>query len=284
MAVHITTGRPTGELMGADLAVQLKELQDLFCNLLDQIEFAICNLDAGNVSEAQSVRADRIDTKTAKIVDAQIKSITADKLTAGTIDAEEIEVKNLNADNIVTGTLDSGAVTIRGSGNAGYMQIEGNRLVVYDGGKLRLKQGIDENGVFTFTLYNSLGAPQLYYDSDGNAIFEGNVMSGKLISSSIESYDDRGRKHGLWANPASDASGQTYADLELWYYGQNVFKVTNNIGGISFSTLGKPFLTSSGSGVSTEGEWKKNGSPLATVADITNAIQNHIQQNHSDNA
>ena len=269
MAVHITTGRPSGQLLGWDTAAQLRELQDLFCSLLDQVEFAICNLDAGNVSEARSVRADRIDTKTAKIVDAQIKSLTADKLTAGTIDAEEIEVVNLNADNIRTGTLDTQDVTIRGGSSNSYLQISGNRIVMYETGRLRLEAGISEDGVFAFTLYNEQGAPQLYFDSNGNAIFEGNIMGGKLISSVIEGFNNAGQKHGLWANP-----GAQYADLELWHNGSKYFNISNQIGSAQLSANGSAFLESRGSaGTTIYGNWKSGGQTIATQDYVNQQIQ-----------
>lgn len=269
MAVHITTGRPSGPIMGWDVPTQLKEMQDLFCNLLDQIEFAICNLDADNVSEARSVRADRIDTNTAKIVDAQIQNITADKLTAGTIDAEEINVINIDADNIVTGTLDSNVVTIRGKNANSYMQIAGNQLVVYEDGTLRLMQGIDEDGVFSFTLFNAEGKPQLYYDSNGNAIFEGNLMSGKVISSVIEGFNASGQKHGLWSNPASQ-----YADIELWYNGTKYFGISNQIGSAQLTANGSSFLETRGSaGTTIYGNWRWAGETLATQDYVNQQIQ-----------
>lgn len=282
MPAHITTGKPSGPIMGWDIPTQLRELQNLFCDLVDKAEFAICSLDAGNVSEAGSVRADRIDTRAAKIVDAQIKNITADKLTAGTIDAEEIDVVNLDADNIVTGTLDSSVVTIRGAGGNNYMQIAGNLLEAFEAGVRRLKMGVD-GGVFTFTLYNESGQPQLYLDSNGNAVFEGNVMGGKVISSVIEGFNDSGQKHGLWSN-----QGVMFADLELWYNGTRYFSVTNQIGSVQLSANGSAFLETRGAnGTTIKGTWKSAGEPIATQdyvnKQIQSAMQEHIQLYHANN-
>ena len=282
MPAHITTGKPSGPIMGWDIPTQLKELQDLFCDLVDKAEFAICNLDAGNVSEARSVRADRIDTRAAKIVDAQIKNITADKLTAGTIDAEVIDVVNLDADNIVTGTLDSSVVTIRGEGSGSYMRISGNVLEAFEAGVRRLKMGV-EGGAFTFILYNETGQPQLYLDSNGNAVFEGNVMGGKVISSVIEGFDSQGRKHGLWSN-----QGALFADLELWYNGTRYFSVTNQIGSVQLSANGSAFLETRGaSGTTIKGAWKSAGEPLATQDYVNQtvraAIQKHESEQHANN-
>lgn len=282
MPVHITTGKPSGPILGWDVPAQLRELQDLFCDLVDKAEFAICNLDAGNVSEARSVRADRIDTRAAKIVDAQIKNITADKLTAGTIDAEEIDVVNLDADNIVTGTLDSSVVTIRGAGSNTYMQIAGNLLEAFEAGVRRLKMGVD-GGVFTFTLYNENGQPQLYLDSNGNAVFEGNVMGGKVISSVIEGYNGSGQKHGLWSN-----QGTMFADLELWFKGSRYFSVVNQIGSVQLAANGSAFLETRGvNGTTIVGNWKKGSSTIASQNYVDTAIQaamqEHMERYHANN-
>ena len=170
MAVHITTGYP---LIYGDQKTQLANVQGVVTDLIDQLQHALYNLDAGNVKEAASVKAEHIDTTNAKIKNAQIKSMTADKLTAGTIDADKINVVNLKAGNITSGTLDTGKVTIKSGddslilddGTITFSDVWGNRLIM----------GQDDNGQFAFSMYDRDGNPTLYMDEHGDAIFKGKV-------------------------------------------------------------------------------------------------------------
>lgn len=177
MAVHITTGYP---LIYGDQKTQLANVQGVVTDLIDQLQHALYNLDAGNVKEAASVKAEHIDTTNAKIMNAQIKSMTADKLTAGTIDADKINVVNLKAGNITSGTLDTGKVTIKSGddslilddGTITFSDVWGNRLIM----------GQDDNGQFAFSMYDRDGNPTLYMDEHGDAIFKGKVQGGSIES------------------------------------------------------------------------------------------------------
>lgn len=195
MPVNITTGRPMGRMMGHDVPTQVNEMQDLFCDLLDQLQFAIYNLDAGNVLEAQSVKAQNIDTKTAQITTAQIKNLKADKIAAGVIDLSK-------------------GITI--TGDDGNMSITQDAICMYDEqGHKRVQMGRDDDRVFVFELYNADGGLTLHLDEQGNAVFSGTVIGseiegGTVRGAVIETADNGGMKmildeNGLCAN---DSSGQ----------------------------------------------------------------------------
>ena len=56
----------------------LKRLREWGTALVDELSYLFSNLDAGNVSEAASVKAEHIDTANARISNAQIGSLYAD--------------------------------------------------------------------------------------------------------------------------------------------------------------------------------------------------------------
>lgn len=163
MAAHITTGYPTRY---GDREVQFTDLQSVVTSLIDNVEWALCNLDAGNVIEAASVKAQNIDTTSAKIKSAQIKNLTADKISAGTINLSE-------------------SITI--SGSESKMEITDNSFKIMDGkGKVRFEMSIDEDDVFAFSI-NTIGedgkeVPAIYMDQNGEAAFSGNVDTYKDVS------------------------------------------------------------------------------------------------------
>ena len=211
MATHITTGYP---LKHGDEKAQLANVQDVLTDLIDQLSHALYNLDAGNVKEAASVKAENIDTANAKIKNAQIKSLTADKLTAGTIDTELITIKGKDnsgslilKNNMITvtqygrkrlevGKDEDGIFVFRLNNSNGDTAMEINsdgQLAMTDGIMIikeetgqgtvdRIKIGMDETGTAAFVIYDKRGDPSLYTDDNGDAIFKGTVESGKIIS------------------------------------------------------------------------------------------------------
>lgn len=153
----------------------VKSLQKWGTALIDELSYLFNNLDAGNVSEAASVKAENINTNTAKIQNAQIGVLTADKLKAGTVDT-----------NLVTVSSESGN-----------LNISGNRIVISDGSVDRFEAMYDENSnIFSFILRNANGDPTVYINSLGNAIFSGKIDSSEIYSSTIigtdsVSYDEK---------------------------------------------------------------------------------------------
>lgn len=173
---NLTTAYP---MRTGDLQKDYEALYDWAVGLLDELKPLVNNLDAGNVAEAASVRAENINTNTAKIKDGQIHSLTADKLTAGTIDANKIQVIHLNADNITAGTLTvGGQVDIQNE--EGTLKINGSEISMMDEqGNPRIQFGADREGQYLFLLQNSDGSQGLYLLDDGNVVFSGSINTGK---------------------------------------------------------------------------------------------------------
>lgn len=186
-----------------NLKKDVEQLKTRFTAVLKELEYLLCNLDEENVTRAASVYAENIDTRHAKISDAQIGELSADKLTSGSIDAGKIEVKNLSADAITSGTIDAGKINVENlsanslvSGTLDTEQVTvasgDGRLVIYDtvmamydaSGTARLVMGLDTrptvNGeenpnynAFRFDIADESGTPCIQFDSDGNAVFSG---------------------------------------------------------------------------------------------------------------
>lgn len=149
-------------------AKDIKSIFDWAAALLDELNPLIRNLDAGNVREAASVKAQNIDTSSARISQAQIGALSADKLTSGSIDAEKISVKNISADEIKSGslTLENG-MSIKS--NTGGLIINGRSIQMSDtNGVPRIYMGASEGGKFIFSLINAAGDEGLRLDEKGN--------------------------------------------------------------------------------------------------------------------
>ncbi len=170
---NLTTPIPK-KVTGA-VAEDLKAIQKWGTSLIDELTYIFNNLDAGNVSEAASVKAENIDTNTVKIQNAQIGALTADKLRAGTVDT-----------NLVTVSSESGN-----------LNISGNSIVISDNNVDRFKAEYNpQTDIFSFVLCNNEGKPTVYINSLGNAVFSGRVDSSEIYSSTIigtdsVSYDEK---------------------------------------------------------------------------------------------
>lgn len=143
--------------------------------LADELSYLFSHLDAGNVAEAASVKAENINTNSAKITNAQIGELTADKL--------------------VTGSVDTSIVTIHDK--SGTLTMTGSAIQIGDGQQDRFIARFDKtDGTFTFALINDEGDPTVYIDDGGNAIFTGtvessNIFSTHMIGTSTEAYQQK---------------------------------------------------------------------------------------------
>lgn len=115
------------------------------------------------------------------------------------LNLDDLNVRRLTADVIVTGTLDANVVTIRSDLNGGaYIQIDGNGMIINNGGVDVFEADIDGNVTMTSaTIRNDLsGGAYVQIDNNGLAInngaydtfvadINGNVtMTSALIQSS----------------------------------------------------------------------------------------------------
>ncbi len=142
----------------------IKRLKEWGTALIDELTYLFSNLDAGNVLEAASVKAENIDTKTAKIGNAQIGALTADKLVAGTIDTGKVTVADEQSQ----------------------LEISGSKIVIRDKNHRRFIAAYDKaTGKFGFLLCNEKGEPTVSINSGGDAVFSGQIESSAIFASTI---------------------------------------------------------------------------------------------------
>ena len=174
MALYLNVSQPMGGALNWSEGERLDEMDGIFAELIRQINFIVSNLGADNVIEAASVKAENIDTKNAKIVNAQIKNLTASKIKAGTLDlSKEITIsdsKDLTKGNSMT--INKNGIVIKGKSNDGKVI---NRFVLMP----------DGDGNYLFAMYDKDGDMSLAMDDDGNAAFRGTVESSEIYSSHI---------------------------------------------------------------------------------------------------
>lgn len=155
---NLTT--PFLNLKGEDINDDMQKIKEWSVSLIDELKYILCNLDAGNVSEANSVKAQNIDCTTARIKGAQIQSLTADKLSAGTIDAGEI--------------------TVKGESDRGKMVMSGETLAFYEKGNSRPRIYIGRDGdAFVFEVQSSDGKQGVYMDESGQVYMTGILSTDK---------------------------------------------------------------------------------------------------------
>lgn len=141
--------------------------------LIDELSYILNNLDAGNVLEASSVKAENIDTSSAVIKNAQIGVLTADKLVTGTVDTDKVTV----------------------SGGSGALELSDAQIIIRDKKNARFIAAYDtDTSKFVFMLCNKNGIPTVSIDSDGNAVFCGKVESSELYSSTMVGTDSASYK------------------------------------------------------------------------------------------
>ncbi|MBR5152117.1 MAG: hypothetical protein IKW60_01115 [Clostridia bacterium] len=163
---NVTTAIPPR--LSGDTATDLVRLREWGVALVDELNYLLSHLDVGNVMEAASVKAENIDTNTARIENAQIGDLSADKLKAGTINSNLVKVQ---------------------SGN-GCLHLEGSRIAISDGEHVRFLAALDPKTYdFDFLLCNKDGIPTTSLDSDGNAVFSGQVESSTVYASTIIGTD-----------------------------------------------------------------------------------------------
>lgn len=206
-----------------NLKQDFEDLKDKFVSVLKELEFTMANLDEENVTRADSVYAEKIDTTHAKIKDAQIQSLTANKLTAGTIDADEINVVNLNADNISSGTLNTSNVAVASDG--GKLYISDGLITLFDSqNTMRLMMGLDTRdkieGItnpnynkFYFCISDKNGNDTVYFDDLGDGVFAGVLDTKKNISvgSKIVMQNARDSGSGIYFT----SGAQTLASISI---------------------------------------------------------------------
>ncbi len=163
---NVTTPIPPNLTGNAETDV--RKLKEWGTALIDELTYLFHNLDAGNVIEAASVKAENIDTTSATIGNAQIGALSADKLVAGSVDTEKVLVADKD----------------------GKLEISGSKIVMRDKTNKRFVAEYNKaTNQFQFFLYNNEGIPTVSINSDGNAVFTGKVESSSIFASTVIGTD-----------------------------------------------------------------------------------------------
>lgn len=189
-------------------AEDIKRLKAWGTALIDELTYLFANLDAGNVREARSVKAENIDTNNARISNAQIGTLSADKLVAGTVNTNKVNVES----------------------NDGKLSMTGSEIAIKDQNHVRFLAGYDkESGQFHFLLCNKLGIPTVAINSLGEAVFTGQVESSAIYASTIIGTDSESYANaegGVFAQ--MDKAGIKIMQDE---YGERLQKLGMSVGG-----------------------------------------------------
>ena len=163
---NVTTPIPPN--LTGNTETDVRRLKEWGTALIDELTYLFHNLDAGNVIEAASVKAENIDTTSATIGNAQIGALSADKLVAGSVDTEKVTVTDQD----------------------GNLEITGSELVIRDKNGKRFEASYNKTtNKFQFALFNKEGNPTVFINSDGNAVFSGKVESSTIYASTIIGTD-----------------------------------------------------------------------------------------------
>lgn len=170
---NVTTPIPPS--LTGNTETDVKKLKEWGTALIDELTYLFHNLDAGNVIEAASVKAENIDTTNATIGNAQIGSLSADKLVAGSVDTGKVAVTDQD----------------------GRLEISGSKIMIRDRNRKRFVAEYNKaTNSFQFSLINNEGIPTVSINSDGDAVFTGKVESSAIYASTVigtdsESYEKK---------------------------------------------------------------------------------------------
>ena len=128
---------------------------------------------------------------------------------------------------VFTGTLFTDRVEVVSDDRR--LVIKNNLITMFDKNKtLRYKAGYDsEKEKYVFELYGSNGDKTLYMDDNGNLTLTGVFKTGEtgarivIDGNGIQSYDNNGRKSGLFSEPV----GISTPIFELYLDDESLFKI-----------------------------------------------------------
>ncbi len=154
----------------------------------------------------------------------------------------------------------------------GKLKIEDNLITMFDGnGTLRYQSGLNPRlGKYVFELYNEQGKRTAYMDDNGNLTICGVFMTGEngeartvIDGNGIQSYDENGKKAGLWSNDHANLG-----ELILYSNGNEFFRVYNSKQGPSIYANGSTIMNATSGGAAIIGKWYYKGAEIATKDDI----------------
>lgn len=154
----------------------------------------------------------------------------------------------------------------------GKLKIEDNLIQMYDGnGTLRYQSGLNPQlGKYVFELFDESGKKSLYMDDNGKLTICGVFMTGEngqtrtvIDGNGIQSYNSDNQLHGLVSNPDGK-----HSDLATYYNGVEIFKLYNDIDGVTFYCNNSKLLKTLSNKVSMNGTWYYKNTEIATKDDI----------------
>lgn len=159
-----------------------------------------------------------------------------------------------------TGTLNSTQNPVQSANKQ--LLLDGDLLYIEDDkGRRRVNLG-NMDGVFVFEMFNQLKKKTISMDEDGNVTITGIFSTGTddeartvIDKNGIQSYDADGNRYGLWCNEPS-SNDKRYADLKLYYNGQEAFQVYNGISETSIKLQGNTILYGGNGATHGTGTWK----------------------------
>lgn len=258
---------PTG-----NLAQDLKNLTKHVGNLIEDLQIVLNNLDAGNVLEAGSVKAQNIDTAGAKIANAQIQALKAGKIWGELIAGKKMQISNEGGNFSLDGSgmvmeNENGTFAITPDG----VRVNGLDLVI-ERTVATTPQTVKTRVILQNYIAGGSGAPSINQpiliqkkvgagawkdifsiDAGGNVFMQGSLATGEsgeartvIDDNGIESYDDSNRKAGLFANDKNSV-GARFSDLTLYYQDEPLFQVFNDAGSVVLKAYDLALLRTTGS-------------------------------------
>lgn len=169
----------------------------------------------------------------------------------------------VTVNEVFTGILYTNLCTVMSQN--GKLEIKDNLITMLDGnGTTRFRAGLttvgegeDKKEQYVFELYDPNAQRNMYIDDNGNLTMCGVFKTGEdgeartvIDGNGIQSYDENNEQHGLFSN----IDGR-FADLALYYKGQEYFKIYNAIGGSTLFSMGTPLLVMGNRGATANGNW-----------------------------
>jgi hypothetical protein len=167
------------------------------------------NLDQQNFTDRLRQNADFIKSGSIDATEVTLKNLDASKITSGSIDATEVTLKNLNADNITSGK-------IRSKDGKTYFDLDGDKLVMYDGANNRVVMNgtsmkVSQAGYDADTTTDD----KLVMSSEFNTFKITPIITGTITTGGVAvSYTDT-KTHDLGYKPMAFASVISSADSTL---------------------------------------------------------------------
>lgn len=269
-----------------DIKQDLDSLTNHVSTLIEDLQYVLNNLDAGNVIEAAKVRAENIDTTNAKVANAQIQTLKAGKIWGELIAGEKVTVSNEGGNF----ALDGNGMIMENENGTFAITKRGVYISELD---LIIERTIQEEtktdpAILTRVILQNYiaggsGSPSVNQpiliqkkvgdgewvdifsiDSNGNLRITGKLIGSEFWNSTEGAYMTLGTITG------------NYGDLQIFRNNDltPVFQIYDDVGQIMLKSMGTTFLRTWGSDSQPNGNW--NFSEATSVSGLsTDSVNNH---------